>query len=145
MSPLLAAPPHSPSYPSVPIPSSLHCYMICSESSLEGGPPPPPPPLAPLLQVAGGISFLAPSPSCRRHSSRFHSPRSLPFCLPLILFPLMWGLSFSSSLAGLGAPKLPPLCLSLPLFCFSSRFILSSAVHPLGDERVCVLGGKKGG
>lgn len=110
----LLPPPHSPNYPPVPTPSFLYCYTICSKSSPEGGPPPTT--FSPLLQVAEGISFLPPSLGCRRHSSRFHSPHSLLFCLPLILLSLMWGLSFSSSLASLGAPR-APFCPSLPLCC----------------------------
>lgn len=129
----LSPPPHSPNYPSIPIPSFLHCYMICSKSSPEGGlhhhPRSPSP---------GGWrdNLSAPPPthththtSCRRHSSRFHSPRSLPFFLPLILFPLMWGLSFSSSLASLGAPRAPPLSFSSPLpFCLPVSSFLPSYI-----------------
>lgn len=71
-----------------------------------------------LLQVAEGIIFLPPSLSYRCHSSRFHSSHSLLFCLPLILFSLMWRLSFSSSLVNLGAPRAPPLSFSSPTLCF---------------------------
>lgn len=46
----------------------------------------------------------------------------------------MWGLSFSSSLASLGAPN-PFLSLSSPLL-FLSCFILSSIIHPLGHVRM---------
>ena len=112
--------------------------MICSKSSPESGPH-----HHPLSPSPGGWGdkLSAPSPSFCHHSSRFHSPRSLLFCLALILFLLMWGLSFSSSLASLGAPKLPRLC--LPLFYFSS-VSSSPPLYFLLMMRGLYFGGKPG-
>lgn len=107
-------PPHSPNYPPVPIPSSFHCYTICSKSSPEGGPH-----HHLLCPSPGGCGDKLSSPptptslSCSRHPSRFHANSTFLFCLPLILLSLMWGLSFSSSLVSQGELWVSP-CLSYP-------------------------------
>lgn len=104
-SPSLSLPPTIPQFP------SLHLSIV-TRSALRALQRVDPTTLAP---GGWGDKLSVPSPGFHHHSSRFHSLRSLPFCL----FLLMWGLSFSGSLASLGAISLFTYCffiLFLPFF-----------------------------